>query len=164
MIVEYSATGSFADRRRVVGPAALEDTDFTARVDLTELPAGQRLSYRVQFQDLSDLRTFSLPVEGSFQTASDRADRDVVFSFSGDSVGQQRSRYAIQGWVFSAHARRIRRFHVLRRAHRQQDRQGQRNMPDHWRHQRLRCRYVFRQSNGRHTAPGRCAVVLGLQQ
>src|SRR5947207_15577509 len=50
MIVEYSTTPSFSDRRRIVGPAALEETDFTARVDLTELSAGQRISYRVQFQ------------------------------------------------------------------------------------------------------------------
>jgi alkaline phosphatase D len=88
MIVEYSTTPSFSDRRRIVGPAALEDSDFTARVDLTGLPPGQRISYRVRFQDLSDLRSFSEPVEGTFQTASDTADRDVVFSFSGDSVGQ----------------------------------------------------------------------------
>ena len=88
MIVDYSTTASFNDRRRIIGPAALDDTDFTARVDLSELPPGQRIAYRVLFQDLSDLRTFSVPVEGTFQTASERPDRDVVFSFSGDSVGQ----------------------------------------------------------------------------
>ena len=93
LVVEYSATPSFTDTRRLVGPAALEDTDFTARVDLTGLPAGQRISYRVLFQDLGDLRRFSVPVEGSFQTpaavSSGRgAGRDVSFSFSGDCVGQ----------------------------------------------------------------------------
>ena len=36
------------DVRRVVGPAALEATDYTARVDLTGLPAGQRIFYRVR--------------------------------------------------------------------------------------------------------------------
>src|SRR6266576_3629679 len=41
LIVEYSTTASFTDVRRIVGPAALEDTDFTARVDLAGLPAGQ---------------------------------------------------------------------------------------------------------------------------
>jgi alkaline phosphatase D len=88
MVVEYSTSPSFSDRRRIVGPAALEDTDFTARVDLTDLPPGQRISYRVQFQDLSDLRTFSVPVAGTLQTASQQPDRDVVFSFSADCVGQ----------------------------------------------------------------------------
>jgi alkaline phosphatase D len=94
LIVEYSTTPSFADTRRVVGPAALEDADFTARVDLPGLPAGQRISYRVLFQDLADLRRFSVPVEGSFQTpgravsSGDVANGDVSFTFSGDCVGQ----------------------------------------------------------------------------
>src|SRR5262249_29233594 len=34
MIVEWSTKESFEDVRRVVGPAALEDTGFTARLDL----------------------------------------------------------------------------------------------------------------------------------
>jgi len=88
MIVEYSTSPSFRDVRRIVGPAAMEPTDFTARVDLTDLPPGQRISYRVTFQDLSDPRAFSVPVEGSFQTASDAGDRDASFAFSGDSIGQ----------------------------------------------------------------------------
>ena len=94
LVVEYSTTASFADTRRIVGPAALEDTDFTARVDLTGLPAGQRISYRVRFQDLADLRRFSVPVEGTFQTPhgagapGGAADRDASFVFSGDCVGQ----------------------------------------------------------------------------
>ena len=88
MIVEYSTSPSFRETLRVVGPAALEDTDFTARVDLTELPPNQRITYRVRFQDLSDLRTFSESVEGTFVTPADRVDRDVTFAFSGDSVGQ----------------------------------------------------------------------------
>ena len=69
LIVEYSTTPSFADTRRVVGPAALEATDFTARVDLVDLPPGQRISYRAQFQDLSDLRRFSEPVLGKLPDA-----------------------------------------------------------------------------------------------
>jgi len=94
LVVEYSTTPSFTDTRRIVGPAALEDTDFTARVDLIGLPAGQRISYRVLFQDLADLRRFSVPVEGSFQTpaaavaSAGGAGRDVSFTFSGDCVGQ----------------------------------------------------------------------------
>src|SRR5262245_19271427 len=34
MIVEYATTDSFADARRIVGPAALEDSDYTARIVL----------------------------------------------------------------------------------------------------------------------------------
>src|SRR5215475_7702406 len=47
MIVEYSTTESFRDLRRVIGPAALENSDFTARLDLSDLPAGERIFYRV---------------------------------------------------------------------------------------------------------------------
>jgi alkaline phosphatase D len=88
MIVEYSTTASFRDVRRIVGPAALEESDFTARVELTDLPPNQRIAYRVRFQDLSDLRTFSEPVSGTFATADERGERDVTFAFSADTVGQ----------------------------------------------------------------------------
>jgi alkaline phosphatase D len=40
MIVEYATTDSFKNSKRVVGPAALVASDFTARVDLTDLPPG----------------------------------------------------------------------------------------------------------------------------
>jgi alkaline phosphatase D len=86
MIVEWSTTDSFQDVRRVVGPAALEDTGFTARLDLSGLPSGQRINYRVQFQDLSDLRTVSSPVNGFFKTAP--VDGSVSLAWTADTVGQ----------------------------------------------------------------------------
>ena len=104
LIVEYSTTASFADARRVVGPAALEDTDFTARVSLSDLPPGQRISYRVLFQDLGDLRVFSEPVDGSFQTAGAR---DVTFVFSADCVGQ--------GWGIDVARGGLRLYDAMRR-------------------------------------------------
>jgi alkaline phosphatase D len=108
LIVEYSTTPSFRDTRRVVGPAALEDTDFTARVNLTGLPAGQRISYRVSFEDLSELGRYSAPVEGSFQTPSLARDRDVTFAFSGDCVGQ--------GWGIDPARGGLRLYDTMRRA------------------------------------------------
>ena len=87
LFVEWSTTESFADARRVSGPAALEDTDFTARVDLRDLPAGQTIVYRASFQDLRDLRAFSLPVTGRFKTPSREA-RDVTLAWSADTCGQ----------------------------------------------------------------------------
>ena len=42
LIVEWSRHESFARRRRMRGPHALEVSDFTARVDLTGLPDGER--------------------------------------------------------------------------------------------------------------------------
>jgi len=107
LIVEYSTTSSFSGARRVVGPAALDATDFTARVDLTDLPDGQRISYRVTFQDLSDLRTFSEPVEGTFVTPPRAGERDVTFAFSGDCVGQ--------GWGIDLARGGLRLYDAMRR-------------------------------------------------
>ena len=90
MFVEYSTTEGFRDVRRVPGPAALEPSDFTARTVLTDLPAGQRIFYRVLFQDLGDSRNWSEPAAGSFSTAATApaALRDVKIAFSADTVGQ----------------------------------------------------------------------------
>ncbi|MBO0862663.1 MAG: alkaline phosphatase D family protein [Chloracidobacterium sp.] len=87
MIVEYSTTESFQNARRVIGPAALESADFTARVDLAELPAGQKIFYRVIFQSLDDTKVFSESVTGSFLTAPNTK-HDVNFVFGGDVCGQ----------------------------------------------------------------------------
>lgn len=91
MFVEYDTTERFSSPRRVPGPAALETSDFTSRIVLTDLPAGQRIFYRVLFQDLSDIRRWSLPSisTGSFQTPSSAGrPRDVTIAWSGDTVGQ----------------------------------------------------------------------------
>ena len=88
LVVEYATTEAFVDPRRIIGPAALEGSDFTARVHLPELPGGQRILYRVRFQDLDDLRRWSEPVVGSLVTAPPAAGRDVSLVFSADTVGQ----------------------------------------------------------------------------
>jgi alkaline phosphatase D len=105
IVVEWSTRDSFADARRVVGPAALPETGFTARVDLAELPWDQTIVYRVSFQDLGDLKTFSLPVQGRFRSAPDTshragaavparggvqpaASRSVRLAWGADTVGQ----------------------------------------------------------------------------
>src|SRR5882672_2789325 len=87
MIVEYSTTESFQHPRRVIGPAAIEPTDFTARVDLTGLPAGQKIFYRVTFQSLDDAKACSEGVAGSFLTTPNTK-RGVSFVFGGDVCGQ----------------------------------------------------------------------------
>jgi alkaline phosphatase D len=89
MIVEYATTERFTDPRRIQGPAALGGTDFTAKTVLHGLPRGQRVFYRVLFQDLLDLRRISLPGAGTFVTAPVTvSDRDVTILWSGDTVGQ----------------------------------------------------------------------------
>ncbi|MBX6323948.1 MAG: alkaline phosphatase D family protein [Rhodospirillaceae bacterium] len=87
MIVEYDTTDSFAHAQRIVGPAALPETDYTARVILTDLPADQHIFYRVSFQDLGDLKTVSGPLVGRLRTAP-TAPRDITLLWSGDTAGQ----------------------------------------------------------------------------
>jgi alkaline phosphatase D len=107
MIVEYATTDKFADPRRRVGPAALPETGLTARVDLDELPPGQRIFYRVRFQDLRDLRRVSEPVSASF--VSPPADRRTVsFAWSADCCGQ--------GWGINEEWGGLRLFETMRRA------------------------------------------------
>lgn len=106
MVVEWATGDSFEDARRVQGPAALEVSDYTARVDLSGLPAGQRIVYRVRFQDLSDLTTWSLPVTGSFKTPP--ADHgDVSVAFTGDTCGQ--------GWGINPEWGGLRLYETMRR-------------------------------------------------
>jgi alkaline phosphatase D len=88
MEVEYAFTPKFENARIVRGPAALPSTDHTARVVLNGLAAGQRVFYRVRFQNLADLRAWSEPVEGSFSTALASDARDVTIAWSADTVGQ----------------------------------------------------------------------------
>jgi alkaline phosphatase D len=89
LVVEYSTHADFSDARRVVGPAALVEWDYTVRFALTDLPPGQTIRFRAAFQDLGDLKTMSVPVEGSFRTPSDAASpRDVLLAWSADTVGQ----------------------------------------------------------------------------
>ncbi len=87
MHVEWSTTESFADSHHVRGPAALPETDYTAKVDLHGLPAGQHVFYRVQFEDLSDVTVSSEPVVGSLRTAPGEK-RDISFVWTGDTCGQ----------------------------------------------------------------------------
>ena len=105
LVVEYATTDRFENVRRVPGPAALESSDYTARLVLTDLPAGQRIFYRVLFQDLADIRRWSRPEIGSFRTppatpsrlpgamrggaaSPPLGSRDVTLAWSADTVGQ----------------------------------------------------------------------------
>ena len=93
MLVEWSTTESFRNVQRVRAPQATALTGYTARIDLTGLPPGQRIFYRVVFEDLSDSRNRSQPSVGSFLSAP-RDARDLRFVWSADTVGQ--------GWGINA--------------------------------------------------------------
>lgn len=107
MFVDYATTEAFTGTRRVRGPAAIETSDFTSRVVLTDLPAGQRVFYRVTYQDLADLRTWSEPAGGSFNTPS-RTPKDVSIAWSADTVGQ--------GWGINPEWGGLRLYETMRKA------------------------------------------------
>jgi alkaline phosphatase D len=87
MLVEWSTTESMQNVRRVRGPQTRAAAGFTARVDLSGLPPGQRIFYRAQFEDLADSRNLSIPAGGTFLTPPGET-RDVTFAWSADTVGQ----------------------------------------------------------------------------
>ena len=87
LLVEYATTEAFKQARLVQGPVALAVSDFTARVELTDLPAGQEIFYRVTFQDLADPKMLSAPMLGHLRTAPAQR-REVTFVWSGDTAGQ----------------------------------------------------------------------------
>ncbi len=102
MLIDWSYDEQFADARRVVGPYALDTTDFTVRQDLEGLEPGSEVFVRVLFQSLNNDRATSEPVIGRFvvppENSRDR-DRgpdergrgdltDVRFVWGGDTAGQ----------------------------------------------------------------------------
>ena len=87
MMVEWATSESFADARKVEGPAALEDSGYTAKLDLAGLPQGQKIHYRVTMVDLADHKLVSQPVAGSFWTPP-AARQNIRFVWSGDVAGQ----------------------------------------------------------------------------
>jgi alkaline phosphatase D len=89
MIVEYDTTDRFNNPLRVSGPYATEATDYTTRVDLSGLPAGQSVFVRVRYVDPDNERRASDTALGYFRTAP-RIDgnRPIRFVWGGDTAGQ----------------------------------------------------------------------------
>jgi alkaline phosphatase D len=86
-VVEWDTSARFGNARRVVGPHALETTDFTARIDLTDLPRDRDIFVRASFQGLTQERAVSEPLFGRFRSAP-RQRRGVRFVWGGDTAGQ----------------------------------------------------------------------------
>jgi alkaline phosphatase D len=87
LVVEYARDEALTAADTVFGPAALEDSGFTARVDLGGLPAGETVFYRARFESLEHPGAFSEPLTGRFRTAPVRS-RDITLAWSADTVGQ----------------------------------------------------------------------------
>ena len=87
MNVEISTTDSFKNILHSAWMDVLPESDFTGKMLLAGLPAGQDVFYRVQFENLTEPNILGEPAIGRFRTApADK--RDVSFCFSGDTAGQ----------------------------------------------------------------------------
>jgi len=107
MRVQWATTESFREARSLQGPIARPETGFTARVDLKGLPDGQRVFVRIQFEDLTDARNLSLPIDGNFLSAPGTT-RDVAVAWSADTAGQ--------GWGINTSWGGMRMFETIRNA------------------------------------------------
>ncbi|WP_040525535.1 alkaline phosphatase D family protein [Gordonia effusa] len=85
LIVETSATESFANARKVRGPEVGPGSDGTGRVQVAGLEPGKLIHYRVTPE--GDGGAVGEPVTGTFTTAPSGA-TDIRFVWSGDVVGQ----------------------------------------------------------------------------
>ncbi|MES4905452.1 MULTISPECIES: alkaline phosphatase D family protein [unclassified Streptomyces] len=106
MVVETSATESFAKARRWRGPVLGAGSDFTGTTALHGLPPGTQVHYRVLLTDPDDPRRAGEPVYGTFRTAPARR-QGVRFVWSGDLAGQ--------GWGINPDLGGYRIFEEMRR-------------------------------------------------
>jgi alkaline phosphatase D len=101
MLVEWSYDEQFNRVHRVVGPHALETTDFTVRQDIDGLKPGREVFVRVAFQSLDNDRATSEPITGRFVVPPadhrdhgddnrwfERGRTDLRFQWGGDTAGQ----------------------------------------------------------------------------
>ncbi len=84
MVVEWDTRSLFSNPRRFVSPLADARTDFTARVELTGLPADQAIFYRVYFEDAQS-GVASEPWFGHLRSVP-QTRRDIRFVWSGDTI------------------------------------------------------------------------------
>jgi alkaline phosphatase D len=86
LIVEWSHDQRFRRPCRVEGTLAVEASDYTARVDLSGLPADADVFLRAYFEN-GRLHGKSAPIYGRFRTPPRRA-RKARFVWGGDTAGQ----------------------------------------------------------------------------
>jgi alkaline phosphatase D len=87
MVVEASTTESFKEICAMHAADAFPESDFTTKVLLQNLPAGQDIFYRVRFEDHFSPAILGEPHVGQFRTAPD-VRRPISFVWSGDCGGQ----------------------------------------------------------------------------
>lgn len=106
--IDWATNPEFKQAQTVAGPAALPLHDYTAKWDLSGLPPGQNIYYRVRMQSLEDLQVWSEPLSGQFRTAPVHA-RDLRFQWGGDTVGQ--------GWGINPDWGGMRIYETMRQRH-----------------------------------------------
>ncbi|GAA6151018.1 alkaline phosphatase D family protein [Pseudoteredinibacter isoporae] len=87
MWVSVSTEADFKNSQRFPGTAALAQTDYNAKTNLTGLRPGTSYFYRVQFESLDKPGLFGELEQGRFKTAQNQAAK-IRFCWSGDTVGQ----------------------------------------------------------------------------
>ena len=81
-LIEWSTIESFKNAQYAAYVDVLPETDFTTKILLEGLPAGQDIFYRVQLQDHSSPTVLGETAIGHFRTApADR--RSISFAWSG---------------------------------------------------------------------------------
>ena len=86
MLVEVATTESFKHIRHSTYVDVLPESDFTGKLLLEDLPAGQDIFYRVRFQNLASPAIVGEPQVGRFRTAPAHR-KNVSFIWSGDTAG-----------------------------------------------------------------------------
>ncbi len=105
--VHYAFDAMFTRPIGVTGEYALPETDYTARIDLTRLPPDRDVFIRVAFEDLTNTRAVSAPIEGHFRTAP-LTPRNTRIVWGGDTAGQ--------GWGINTEDGGMRIYDAMRRA------------------------------------------------
>jgi len=105
MVVEWDTKESFGDLRRQMGPVTGADADFTGKLRLEGLPSGQKVFYRVRFEDRQGVAGDT--ATGSLVTPS-AAIAPVRFAWSGDTCGQ--------GWGIDVNRGGMKTYEAIRRA------------------------------------------------
>jgi alkaline phosphatase D len=107
MIVEWSREPDFRRAIRRAGPLATADSGFTAKLDLTGLPPGAQVHYRVAFHHPDNEQAIS-PWATARMRVPDQRPSPVRFAFSGDEAGQ--------GFGINPHFGGYRLYEAMRRA------------------------------------------------
>jgi alkaline phosphatase D len=87
MLVEAATSESFRNVRAAGVADAFPESDFTAKLLLDGLPAGQEIFYRIRFQDHSAPTLLGDTAIGRLKTAP-LEQRSISFVWSGDTAGQ----------------------------------------------------------------------------